>query len=368
MPVERLRFTIGDLAERMCDAVVNPTNAAFLLGHAGVSGALLRAGGEALARACAGMGDRQQGPVRVTGAGRLPARYVIHVASPVWRGGVSGEQEALAQLHEQVLEAAERLDCRTIALPAIGCGAHSFPSDAAAEAAVPAIERALGRLPGIERVELVFASAGCCSSTTRRAASLEPVRRPGRGAAGGASPPPARRPRRRARAACAVRRRRGVAPRHPRARPASTRRARRRVEPEHLGLRALRAGRPSGARPDSVETGERGCYNVRVRRTLPAACLAAALALAVGGAARGGAERRRSRSRAGSRRPSRSGSTTRTGWCRSGRPSSPGPGSSRPHRSSSSRRSCARTARRPSTSTCTSGTGSGRRRSPQTRR
>jgi O-acetyl-ADP-ribose deacetylase len=158
MPVERLTFTIGDLAETMCDAVVNPTNAAFLLGHAGVSGALLRAGGEALARACAGLGDRQQGPVRVTGAGRLPARYVIHVASPVWRGGASGEQEALAHLHERVLEAADRLDCRTIALPAIGCGAHSFPSDAAAAAAVPAIERVLVRLPGIEHVELVFGS------------------------------------------------------------------------------------------------------------------------------------------------------------------------------------------------------------------
>jgi len=149
---------IGDLADSLCDAVVNPTNAAFLLGHAGVSGALLRAGGEALARACAGLGDRQQGAVRVTGAGRLRARYVIHVASPVWHGGGRGELEGLAVLHERVLEAAGRLDCTSVAIPAIGCGAHGFPSDAAGAAVVPALEQALDRLPRIQHVELVFAS------------------------------------------------------------------------------------------------------------------------------------------------------------------------------------------------------------------
>src|SRR5579872_5031994 len=111
---EGVGFVIGDIAESDCDAVVNPTNTAFLLGHAGVSGALLQAGGEAFARACAGLAARQRGPVRVTGAGELRCRYVIHVVSPVWAGGRRGERELLAALHEQALEAAARLDCRTV--------------------------------------------------------------------------------------------------------------------------------------------------------------------------------------------------------------------------------------------------------------
>jgi O-acetyl-ADP-ribose deacetylase (regulator of RNase III) len=157
-PGERLGFRIGDLSETSYDAVVNPTNSAFLLGSSGVSGALLRAGGEAFVRACAGLRERQSGPVRVTGGGRLPARYVIHVVSPVWSGGKRGEREALAELHERALEAAARLDCRTVAFPAIGCGAHGFPSEVAAGIALPAVERALDRLPGLERVEFLFLS------------------------------------------------------------------------------------------------------------------------------------------------------------------------------------------------------------------
>lgn len=157
-PEERLGFSIGDLADSSCDAVVNPTNSAFLLGSSGVSGSLLRAGGEAFVRACAGLRERQQGLVRVTGGGRLPARYVIHCVSPVWSGGKRGEREALADLHERALEAAARLDCRTVAFPAIGCGAHGFPSEVAAGIVLPVVEDALDRLPMLERVEFVFQS------------------------------------------------------------------------------------------------------------------------------------------------------------------------------------------------------------------
>ena len=91
-----------------------------------------------------------------TGAGRLKARCVLHVVSPIWSSGSSGERDELRRIHERVLEVADGLGCRSVALPAIACGAHRFPVEVAAEIAVSAVEDALVGLPQIERVEFCF--------------------------------------------------------------------------------------------------------------------------------------------------------------------------------------------------------------------
>jgi O-acetyl-ADP-ribose deacetylase (regulator of RNase III) len=169
-----LRFLLGNIAESDCDAIVNPCNRGFLLSHSGVNGALGAAAGPAYAAECAQLPERGADAsveVIVTGAGTLPARYVIHAVSPSWSGGRSGEQEALRGVHERVLAIASGPRCRTLALPAIGTGAHRFPPEVAASIAVPTVEALLRNHPTLERVSFYFQTRATlhdylvCSST-----------------------------------------------------------------------------------------------------------------------------------------------------------------------------------------------------------
>jgi len=154
--VGRLEFQLANIAGSDCDAIVNPCSRGFLLGHAGVSGALSAAAGPDYAAECAQLAARASGAeVLVTGAGALPARYVIHVVSPTWRGE-DREKEALHRVHEQLLAVAVERGCRSVALPAIGTGANGFPAEVAASIAVPTVEALLQAHPALERVVFVF--------------------------------------------------------------------------------------------------------------------------------------------------------------------------------------------------------------------
>ena len=81
--------TIADITTLDTDAIVNAANEALAPGG-GVCGAIHRAAGPELARACAAIGGCPTGEARLTPGFRLPARYVIHAVGPVWHGGRSG--------------------------------------------------------------------------------------------------------------------------------------------------------------------------------------------------------------------------------------------------------------------------------------
>jgi O-acetyl-ADP-ribose deacetylase len=156
--VGRIEFESGDLAQCEADAIVNPANGGFILGFAGVNGALLEAAGEELADECRQLGIAAEGDVRVTGPGRLRCRVVLHAVSPIWHGGAHDEEPTLRQLHLNVAAVAVSHGSRTIALPAVGCGAHRFPPEVAARAAVGAVEEALAAHPELELIRFVFVS------------------------------------------------------------------------------------------------------------------------------------------------------------------------------------------------------------------
>src|SRR3954471_22928228 len=95
--IARMRVVEGDITTLDVDAIVNAANSR-LAGGGGVDGAIHRAAGSELARACAAIGGCPTGDARITPGFRLKARHVIHAVGPVWNGGGSGGGRAPPRL------------------------------------------------------------------------------------------------------------------------------------------------------------------------------------------------------------------------------------------------------------------------------
>ena len=149
-----LRVVRGDITQQEVDAIVNAANSS-LLGGGGVDGAIHRAAGEELLRACEALGGCVAGDAKATPGFRLPAKWVFHAVGPVWSGGQRGEDERLAGCYARCMELAREHEVRSIAFPAISTGIYRFPKERAAEIAVRTV-RESGDGTGLE--EVVF----CC--------------------------------------------------------------------------------------------------------------------------------------------------------------------------------------------------------------
>ena len=112
----------GDIADRSADALVNAAGTSLRMGS-GVAGALLRAADGPIEREARARGPVELGDVVVTDAYELDADYVIH-AAVVRHGGVRerSTSDGIERATENALEKADELNCRSIVLPALGCG------------------------------------------------------------------------------------------------------------------------------------------------------------------------------------------------------------------------------------------------------
>jgi len=140
----RIDIVRGDITKLDVDAIVNAANTT-LLGGGGVDGAIHRAAGPELLAECQTLGGCEAGEAKITRGYKLPARFVIHTVGPVWSGGDRGEAEVLASCYRNSLRLAVENGIKTIAFPAISCGAYRYPISEAAQIAVMATRKFLSK-------------------------------------------------------------------------------------------------------------------------------------------------------------------------------------------------------------------------------
>ena len=145
----------GDITKLEVDAIVNAANTT-LLGGGGVDGAIHRAAGPELLAECRTLGGCEPGEAKITRGYRLPARFVIHTVGPIWHGGNNGEPETLANCYRNSFQLAVENGIKTIAFPAISCGAYGYPIQAAARIATNTTREFLANTDKIDKVIFVF--------------------------------------------------------------------------------------------------------------------------------------------------------------------------------------------------------------------
>lgn len=146
----KIEVVEGDITEQAdLDAIVNAANTELILGS-GVAGAIFRRGGAEIDREGQAKAPIKLGEAAVTGAGRLPNKYVIHAAAmgyrpedarvPKRKGSLSSA-EIIRDATMNSLRRAEELRLQSIAFPALATGVAAFPVNECAVAMIKAVRK-----------------------------------------------------------------------------------------------------------------------------------------------------------------------------------------------------------------------------------
>jgi O-acetyl-ADP-ribose deacetylase (regulator of RNase III) len=138
MPRVELEVVAGDITGLEVDAIANAANNYLWMG-AGVAGAIKRAGGEEIEQEAAAKGPIEVGDAVATGAGSLPARWVVHGA--VMGQDLGTNADLVRRTTASCLRVADELGASSLALPAFGTGVGGFPIDECARLMVDEARR-----------------------------------------------------------------------------------------------------------------------------------------------------------------------------------------------------------------------------------
>lgn len=159
-PPLRIEMVLGDITTEYVDAIVNAAKSS-LLGGGGVDGAIHRAGGPSILRACQVVratvypDGLPVGQAVATTAGRMVAGAVIHTVGPMYDPHADYTAE-LRSCYTQALSVADSLNARSVAFPLISAGVYGWPKEDAIRQALIALQ---GALTQVEVVRMVFFDA-----------------------------------------------------------------------------------------------------------------------------------------------------------------------------------------------------------------
>ncbi|MCU4750528.1 macro domain-containing protein [Halobacteria archaeon AArc-curdl1] len=122
----------GDIATQEADALVNAAGTSLRMGS-GVAGALRRRAGSELNEEAIAKGPVDLGEVAVTDAYDLEADHVIHAAAMPHYGDGKATETSIREATRNSLERADELECRSLVIPALGCGVAGFSLERGAE-------------------------------------------------------------------------------------------------------------------------------------------------------------------------------------------------------------------------------------------
>jgi len=157
---DKVEIVQGDLTEMAVDAIVNAANNDLLLGG-GVAGAIRSKGGPSIQKECNAIGSIPVGGAAITGAGNLPAKFVIHAASMSLGGRATAQSLRGATAH--ALRIAAERGLKSIAFPAVGAGIAGFPLRECADIMLREAVRHLQGATSIERISFVLFDEAACN-------------------------------------------------------------------------------------------------------------------------------------------------------------------------------------------------------------
>lgn len=149
------RVMYGDITQLAVDVLVSSDDNHLSMGG-GVSGSLLRAGGEMIRTEAQRHVPLGIGDVAVTSAGSLPARYIFHAVTIDYTHKIQSSEESIQMATHKCMELADALRVRSIAFPALGTGVANFPLQSAAKLMTQTIADYLARETRIELVTLTL--------------------------------------------------------------------------------------------------------------------------------------------------------------------------------------------------------------------
>jgi O-acetyl-ADP-ribose deacetylase (regulator of RNase III) len=158
-----VRVSLGSLAQTPADAIVRSTVPRF---DTGVGDALLSAAGPAVASACDELRrlvyphGLPVGEAVSTSAGDLPARWLIHVAVPLFTVRADHEYQYTAA-YRSALRVADELGVRTLALQPFGSTYPYWPLDQAIRCTFSTLS---GTPTSVREVLLVLKTAASCEA------------------------------------------------------------------------------------------------------------------------------------------------------------------------------------------------------------
>jgi len=149
----------GDITKIDTDAIVNAANNT-LLGGGGVDGAIHRAGGPIILEQCKKIGGCPTGEAKITTAGNMPSKYVIHTVGPIYKDGNKNESKLLYNAYYNSFKLAKEYNLKTIAFPSISTGVYNYPKGEASEIALKAAIDFIDNEGFIEEIYFILFSQG----------------------------------------------------------------------------------------------------------------------------------------------------------------------------------------------------------------